>query len=601
MRRYIVITALTMLGLTFVAAPGRAQTTATGSAAAQEETREETIRERVYVSTDKDNYLAGQIVWMKLITTDTAGAPQVFSKVGYVELVGERESHVQARIDLRDGTGEGTIVIPATLPTGWYRLVGYTRWMRNEGPEVFFDKRVGIVNPAIGEVPRGGAGAADSAPPAATATTAMMAATTTATTTAARGSITVTADRDIYSPRDEVRLEVLGIPDDIHTLSVSVTAADPLGGFPRPGLGVWRPAPATNATSDETDAASSAKLSPEWEGPIVTGQLMSRVTGERVYSPVVEPLVSFPGNSINMFAGNLSPDGSVVFRTARTAGHDDIVTSMFGSDSEPWRIDVDDPFVGPGRLVRPLPTFPVEAIDNESVRNASFAMQVQYSYTNDSLALKDRVAPLFNEAPRNRYLMEEWRRFATMNEVFIEFIQLAQFRRSGANGDKQSLYVINPEFGSVRANALVLLDGVLIVDHDIIYNYNPLLIDRIDIYPGMFTFGNNVFFGVVALYTENNSYPELNTDSFTQIESYASPQARRLFYAPDHSDPARVASRLPDFRHTLYWDADVATRGDGSAGVRFHTSDLVGTWQVVVEGITAAGEAVSAVCQLEVR
>jgi hypothetical protein len=166
--------------------------------------------------------------------------------------------------------------------------------------------------------------------------------------------------------------------------------------------------------------------------------------------------------------------------------------------------------------------------------------------------------------------------------------------------------VLSSEFGAERNdNALVLLDGVPIIDHEIIYNYNPLLIDRIDVYTGRYIFGQNLFFGIVAFYTSRNSYPELNTDPFTPIVSYDAPQARRLFYSPDYSDPARGASRLPDFRHTLYWNADVPVYAngddDGSASVTFHTSDLTGTWQVLVEGVTRDGAPVSAVCTLEVR
>ncbi len=578
MKRILII-ALTLTGLAGTTLSGLAQTPAAQTS----------IEERMYISTDKDNYLSGEIVWMKLITTDPTGTPLVFSKVGYVELVGESEIHARARIEILNGAGEGTMVIPANLPTGWYRLVGYTRWMRNDGPGVYFDKRVGVVNPALGEVPRGSATGPDTDPGPATRP---------AASASSSGAMRVAADRESYATRGEVRLDISGIPADIHTLSVSVTAADPLGGFTRPGLENWRPATAT-ATSPAPAPGSPAKLTPEWEGPIVTGRLVSSATGESVYSPAVGPLISFPGDKINLFGGDLSPDGSIIFRTSRVTGFTEVVTSMRGSGSQPWTIDVDDPFANPAGLFRPLPTFPLTAIDRESVQDASFAMQVQYTYANDSLALEDRRAPLFTPAPRDIYIMDEWRRFATMGEVIIEFVSFAQFRRRDDGG--RYLTIFDPQSSAARAGALILLDGVPIMDHDIIYNYNPLLIDRIEVYNNRYTFGDNLFIGILAIYTERNSYPELRTDPFTQISSYAAPQARRLFYAPDYSDPARTDNRLPDFRHTLYWDADVATDGNGSAGVRFHTSDLTGTWQVLVEGITAAGTPVSATCRLQVR
>jgi hypothetical protein len=568
MKRTIIIS-LAICCLTSIA---RAQTPVAGAA---------TPQERIYVATDKDNYLSGEIVWMKLITTDPDGAPLIFSKVGYVELVGEEQTHARARIEVRGGVGQGTLVLPSSLPTGWYRLVGYTRRMRGEGPGVFFEKPIGVVNAALEDVPRG-SGADDGsfsrsvgAAPSAS-------------------GVVVSSDRTVYSPRSEVRLTIRGIPADIHTLGVSVAASDPLGRLTAPGLGVWRPAPATPEPSDE-------ELEVEWEGAVITGQLVSSETGTGVYSPSVLPLASFPGDAINLFSGSIDPSGRIVYRTARATGFDDLITTMRGSGTRRWRIDVDDPFVGAATLVRPLPTFHLEAIDRESVLRGSLAMQVQYSYVNDSLTREERPRTLFTDTPRFSYRMEEWRRFATMHEVITEFVNVVQFRRSGRGAERQwNLEVVNSDFGITRFNTLVLLDGVPIIDHDIIYNYNPLLVDRIDVYNGRYIFGNNLFSGIVAFYTTHNTYPELQPDPFTQIVSYEAPQSRRLFYAPDYGEAGRLSSRLPDFRHTLYWDADVEAV-DGSANVRFFTSDLTGTYQVLVEGITTSGQPVSAVCELRVE
>lgn len=53
---------------------------------------------------------------------------------------------VQARLVLEKGVGNGCLQLPSTLPTGNYRLVAYTRYMRNEGEEVFFEKPLTVVN-----------------------------------------------------------------------------------------------------------------------------------------------------------------------------------------------------------------------------------------------------------------------------------------------------------------------------------------------------------------------------------------------------------------------------------------------------------------------
>ncbi len=536
------------------------------------------LRERVYMQTDKDHYLSGELVWMKWITTTEAGLPLSFSRVGYVELVDEEKSLVRMKIDLAEGVGSGTMLLPSTLPTGYYRLVGYTRYMRNEGAEVYFEKWIGVVNPVTAEVRRSGSGIAppdfSAEPPS-------------------DGRIAVSGDRTVYTPRSEIRLELSGIPDDIHTLSVSVTHRDLTGRFASSGLNEWK----TGLQQNSPPSPMSGEYEAEYEGQIVTGKIVSPETGEAVYSPQILPLATFPGDGINLFGGKTEPSGKVSFYTSRTTGFSEIATTLRGNDGIPCRIDIDDPYTAEN-LVAAAPSFPLSDINRETMFRQSLAMQLQYAYVNDSLNRFDRVAPHFFYRPDRRYVMEEWRRFATMQEVMTEFVTAVAFRRIDG---KRYLSVINVDYGFVQAYSLVLLDGIPILDHDIIHNYNPLLLTRIDVYYDRFVMGDHLFNGIVALYTEQNTYPELQPDPSTQILPYDSPQSHRTFYAPDYSDPTRKASRVPDYRHTLYWNARVEADETGKAVIPFSTSDLTGSYQVLIEGLTKSGETIHGVHRIEVR
>ncbi len=105
------------------------------------------LQERIYLQTDKQVYLSGELVWLKLITTDTDGKPSFLSKIAYVELLDGSESRVQIKLDINNGVGEGGwIALPAILPTGYYRVVAYTRYMKNEGTGVFFNKDIAVIN-----------------------------------------------------------------------------------------------------------------------------------------------------------------------------------------------------------------------------------------------------------------------------------------------------------------------------------------------------------------------------------------------------------------------------------------------------------------------
>ena len=104
------------------------------------------IQERLQVLTDKDFYLAGENMGLKLYGTDIQGKALPYSRVAYVELLGDKENAVQLKVELNEATGDVVLQLPYTLASGMYELVAYTRWMRNEGEAAFFRRKIGIFN-----------------------------------------------------------------------------------------------------------------------------------------------------------------------------------------------------------------------------------------------------------------------------------------------------------------------------------------------------------------------------------------------------------------------------------------------------------------------
>lgn len=106
------------------------------------------LSERVYVHTDKHTYLAGEILWFKVYNVDAQlHHPLDLSKVAYIDILDRANNPVaQVKIDLH-ARGSGSIHLPLSLSSGNYKLRGYTSWMKNEGPEAFFEQVVTIINP----------------------------------------------------------------------------------------------------------------------------------------------------------------------------------------------------------------------------------------------------------------------------------------------------------------------------------------------------------------------------------------------------------------------------------------------------------------------
>jgi hypothetical protein len=106
------------------------------------------LTEKIYAHTDKNFYVTGELLWFKLYAVDGSNKPFGLSKVAYVDVLdANRNAVMQGKIALNEGSGNGSFYVPLTLTNGNYRLRAYTSWMKNIGPEAYFEKVITIVNP----------------------------------------------------------------------------------------------------------------------------------------------------------------------------------------------------------------------------------------------------------------------------------------------------------------------------------------------------------------------------------------------------------------------------------------------------------------------
>lgn len=106
------------------------------------------LKEKLFVNTDKNFYVTGEILWLKIYDVDASThKPLDVSKVAYVEIFDSSHSHLlQAKIALNNAEGNGSFYLPASLASGNYKLRAYTNWMKNFGAETFFEKNITIIN-----------------------------------------------------------------------------------------------------------------------------------------------------------------------------------------------------------------------------------------------------------------------------------------------------------------------------------------------------------------------------------------------------------------------------------------------------------------------
>ena len=624
------------------------------------------LRERIYVQTDKHLYLAGEPILMKLLTTNTEQIPLVFSKVAYVELIGDSVARLQIKVELTDGTGSGRILLPADLPTGYYRLFAYTQYMRNEGANVFFEKNIAVLNTfQSGYYPVEEEMAEEYHSPTETPL---------ASRDNTEGGVSFQSDKATYTTRDCGELILNGLPEDMHTLSVSIAGKE-IVPVAETDASLFR----KNMTKKTT--GFSNRFFPEYEGHIVTGKIIDNQIGNVIFEEIlpattdkmiieepqndqfkildsllyalkrntfderiqkniqniiatveqlkadeqkkfienqinfeavsdelretsennlwmVVPVLSFPGDGIRFFPGQKTETDDVRFFTSGISGMNEIATVVYSADDQ-YRVDIQSPFVT--RYVpEPMPTLHIDSAFYGQLLARSVALQV-FRYFSDDLSENQKISESYLKMkPSMSYPLDEYTRFTTMREVFIEFIVGARFRRN-AGKQEMSVFVKRGNNYNYGTMPLVLLDGVPISNHDAIYNYDPLTVERINIYYGPCTLGGYIFDGIIELITYRRLHADLKLTKSSQITTYEGPQLPYRLNTPNYSEEKNRRSRMPDGRHTLLWKPDVRTDGKTSIRLPFDTSDLTGEFKATVEGITKDGQFIFATAMFKVE
>lgn len=101
--------------------------------------------EKVYLQTDRTQYVAGDTLWFNAWLVDaTRHTPTAPSQTLYVNLLDSTGRPRVSQLLHIDSTGQvpGSITLPDSLPAGTYQLLAYTNWMQNAGNEFLFRKRI---------------------------------------------------------------------------------------------------------------------------------------------------------------------------------------------------------------------------------------------------------------------------------------------------------------------------------------------------------------------------------------------------------------------------------------------------------------------------
>ena len=540
----------------------------------------ERLRERVYVSTDREVYVAGDAVWLSAWCVDAGtGRLSSFSKTAYVEVHSPTGLVQTAKIALDGGRGAGRLTLPSTLPTGNYRLLAYTKLGASEEG---FDPLTGartlsVFNTFSTERTEGGVEVVSETPRALPVPT--------------TGPLRVSADNAGTSGSTRIVLSNNG--SEKLEFSLSVRHED---GIPAPE-GAHIADFVRGVHSLPAARGFDESVIPEYEGEII----QARVTGtDAAGVKAVQDkyaFISSPGNGEDIYTESISNDGSATFFTSNIYGEQEMFLEIQDVDRDNvCHLELVSPFLDlPAGDIPPLQLYGGWGRELEL---RGLGMQLEKNFDADTLytALPARQHRIFDERDRTRYILDDYTRFPVMEELFIEFISELRVRR--VNGKRELQVHVSDNLGGYyfqSGYALVLLDGIPVLDHEKILAYDPLLVHHIDIYTDPYFLGIRSFAGVVNFVTYKGTLPSMQFEDNVRIVDFQGCSLPLAYTC------AGVGRDYPDYRQTLYWHPLLTLAPGESVAVECKTPAYSGRFEVFAEGLSASGEAVSSRATLDVR
>ena len=521
--------------------------------------------ERIYVSTDRDVYLAGDAVWCSLTCLDENGRFSNASAISYLELVSGDGTACTAKIGLLEGRGAGSFRIPVTVPTGTYRLIAYTAVNAAEDgkPWQAGSRLLTIFNSTSLARVADGVEILDEASYEARKPA----------LTAPEGSLELSGR--IRLPKDSPAVINLNNPGGKASVSLSVYHEDGLLPADRENT----PGRFLKALPASIDLKQ--EVSPENDGEIISARLRGTILkGDDVSFATL----STAGSPSDLFIGRSVGDDRIRFYTSNIYGNREIVCEVYQLDRQEGYIDFESPFLYPA--AGPLPKLCLSPSQTTDLRARKAALRAEKALRIDTLTtfMSHREDLLLASVSKQRYHLDDYTRFHSVREILVEIIKELHLRRENGKQVLQLTYSdgLGMKFDRTD-NILVMMDGVVLSDLDLLMNFDAMLIDDVDIYNEAIICGKTPLHGIVNFITKKNYVTALHFPANVRVLDF-----QGVAYPVAYSG-AVPEGEGQDLRQLLYWHPLLPLDAESSSRLEFNTPGYAGRFKAVAEGFTEDG------------
>lgn len=528
---------------------------------------------RYRILTDRSIYITGEEINFQVFNLSTDSLKELnWSKVYYLELITPQGlSLIQTKIGMDRTGAQGSFNIPVDISSGTYYLKGYTRWMRNFGPERYDFLSVNIINPLKRTV---------------------LAEDTTSTPIVKLEKLKTEPDvtgpvlgdlQNSYARRTTVLLSLSSHQDDMPVqCCVSVV---PKGSL----IGQWESVPSSGKLPVER-----IREIPETMGISLTGKVQFVESGNP--APYAVVYISLLDEGRDFYCNYADSAGIFYFAFPDQFGATDLFISASHTDPDDLTLFIDQDF-----CTEPvhLPSYPLK-IDSASIdliTGLSVNAQIRDQYRSGQKESEGPEVPhklFFYGAPSTTLMFDDYIKLPTLEEYFLELTPQVSLRTMKR---KKILRVVGEHPDLEFYPPLIMIDGVAVFDVESILAVSPRYIDRMEIVDAPYIKGNVTFGGIINLISRNDDMGFIDLPSSGLMVNYKMVEQaniRNQMHQPDDS-------RIPDVRNVLYWNPRISLDKNETDPIDFQTGDTPGEYDIVIRGYTANGTYIQKRWSFEVK
>lgn len=482
-----------------------------------------------------------------------------WSTVLYVELITWNGTKLaQSKIPIENGYANGYIQVPENIKSGNYYLRTYTKWMRNYSPYTYTYLPVKIVNPYSIFIDKG------------PETNEISAKTKVESSSELADGIVISELQETYRKRQFIEFEI-SLSDNNLSGQYCISVAK-LG-----SLDV-----ANNSfryiNTNDTESSKEIEFLPEISGLSVSGKIADKNTAEPVQNMKIN--LSSYSSSFYLSSATSDKEGSFVFTLPHYEGNYEFHLAKESNSNEESEILVANEFCHQP-ITLPYTAFQLNGQERLTAEEIVLNSQLggKYIEVDSSLQSKQDISTAFYGIPTTIIYEKDFIELIDLKEFFYELV----YSVSVGYLKRKPYLIINGQTSLVSYPPLILMDNIPVANDEKLLETPCRKIERIEVINKGYVVGDNMYSGIISIFSENKDMAGLESTKNSHFFSYQL-YSNNDYSVPDYSITTN-RSTAADRRNLLYWQPQLQLSREDTTKVSFYTSDAPGHYVVCLRGL----------------